>query len=65
MKKWIKYFNELQGSQCQCGKNKNPKKSFCRSCYFKLPYNMQSDLYKRIGDGYKAAFDQAVTFLNK
>ena len=65
MKKWLKYFNEIRGVECQCGNFKRSKQTFCRSCYSKLPINMQNDLFKTIGDGYEEAYDQAVTFLKK
>ena len=65
MKNWMEYFYDLQGKECQCGKPKQPKKSFCPSCYKKLPLNLQSDIYKRIGEGYQEAFDASVEYLNK
>lgn len=57
------YWDELFSEECFCGKNKKSKMSFCYSCYRSLPRSMQRDLYRRMGDGYEEAYDDAVTWL--
>jgi hypothetical protein len=56
--------DELYSSECQCGRWKNSGKSFCHLCYKTLPWDMQRDLYRRVGDGYEEAYKTAVRFLN-
>jgi len=58
------YIKELRSEQCQCGRPKKPGRSFCYWCYSSLPREMQRDLYQSIGDGYEAAYEEAVAWLN-
>jgi len=57
------YASELKSDECQCGRTKKPKMSFCYICYKSLPADMQKALYQRIGDGYEEAYDEAVVYL--
>jgi len=57
------YIDELMSDECACGRPKWPKRSFCYRCYVRLPADMRRDLYKRIGDGYEAAYEEAVKWL--
>lgn len=57
------YIDALMSNECACGKTKQPKKSFCYRCYKALPRDMQRDLYRRIGNGYEEAFEEAVKYL--
>lgn len=59
------YLRELQSDQCQCDKSKGPGKSFCYSCWRKLPADIQRSLYRRIGQGYEDAYERAVVFLDR
>ena len=59
------YLNELKGEQCWCEKPKKKWYSFCYSCFKKLPRDLQQKLYRKIGDGYEKAYDQAVQFLSE
>lgn len=58
------YFGELESEECFCGRAKKSGKSFCYRCFTELPYEMRRALYKRIGDGYEAAYDAAVDYLD-
>lgn len=56
--------HELAGIVCgACGNPKEPQKTFCKKCYYKLPPRMRSALYQRFGEGYEAAYDEASAFL--
>ena len=57
------YFNELKSDGCMCGARKQPGKSFCWTCWKKLPLELQRALYRRIGSGYEQACDDAHAFL--
>ena len=59
------YFSELMSNQCACGKTKKPRKSFCYGCFKSLPIDMQNRLYRRLGEGYEAAYDEAVKYLEE
>lgn len=55
---------ELRGALCHCGKPKTPGHSFCLRCYKSLPRKTQTDLYKRVGEGYEEAYDAAARVLD-
>lgn len=57
------YVSELESEECQCGKPKKSGYSFCYGCYSSLPFEMQQALWKRIGQGYEEAYEEAVQFL--
>lgn len=55
---------ELAGIECAgCGNPKEPGKTYCRKCYYRLPPRLRSALYKRIGAGYLEVCDEAAAFL--
>lgn len=54
---------ELAGRNCQCGRIKKARQTFCQRCYFRLPPAMRHALYDRIGEGYEAAYQRAVDYL--
>lgn len=56
---------ELRGGLCRCGAAKQPRQTFCRSCYFTLPAKMRSALYRRIGEGYEQAYQAAADHLDQ
>jgi len=58
------YVGELESEGCFCGRNKKSGKAFCYRCFAELPHDMRRALYKRIGDGYEAAYDAAVNYLD-
>ncbi|MDY6904112.1 MAG: hypothetical protein SWH61_05435 [Thermodesulfobacteriota bacterium] len=58
------YMNELKGEEClACGRPKRRGRSFCYSCYSSLPKHMQKALWQPLGNGYEAAFDEALKWL--
>lgn len=54
---------QLSSLECACGNAKAQSKSFCGPCYHKLPPDLQSALYKRIGKGYEGAHAQSLGVL--
>jgi len=59
------YLDELRSNQCVCEKPKKPKHSFCPECFYKLPRDLQVDLYLRMREGYEEAYAAAVNFLEE
>ena len=53
----------LKSDLCLCGKRKNPRRSFCPYCFRALPDAMKAALYRKVGRGYEAAFQEAVQWL--
>ena len=53
------YLDELAGDRCHCGAEKEWNRTFCTTCYFKLPREMRPKLYRRMGRGYEEAVDEA------
>ena len=54
----------LRSAECPaCAGSKKSGMSFCYACYRDLPKGMARALYKRVGQGYEAAFDTAVLHL--
>jgi len=60
---WKFYYDELMSDDCACGMPKKSGRSFCYKCYISLPKDMRRDLWLRIGDGYEAAYEAAVKYL--
>jgi len=58
------YLEALDRLKCQCGRVKQRGNSLCSKCYWRLPRAMRRDLYRKMGQGYEAAYDAAVQFLN-
>lgn len=54
---------ELKGTQCRCGKRKRARQTFCSDCYYRLPRNLRGALYQLVGQGYEAAYQAAVDYL--
>lgn len=56
--------NSLSSTHCEgCGKGKDQRKSHCRTCYYKLPKDLRSKLYKSFGNGYEEAFEESLKVL--
>lgn len=53
----------LLSIDCECGRKKKTRQSFCSKCYFSLPRQLQAALYQRVGEGYEEAHAQARTIL--
>lgn len=58
------YLNEFRSEQCQCGLSKQSRRSFCYTCFKRLPEFKQKALFQRFGEGYEEAYDDAVKWLN-
>lgn len=54
---------ELAGERCACGAAKQPRQTFCRNCYYRLPETLRKALYKRLGQGYEWAYRTAREYL--
>jgi hypothetical protein len=59
------YISELMSEQCQCGRHKKIRFSFCWPCYNTLPGYLQSGLYQDMGKGYEEAYEEAVEWLGE
>lgn len=62
-KDWEWYFKELMGEECLCERSKKSGHAFCYRDFKELPGDLQKVLYRRIGNGYEEAFEDAVNFL--
>lgn len=58
------YINELKSNECQCGRDKKPDYAFCFTCYDSLPWEMRKALWRRVGNGYEEAYEEAFLWLN-
>jgi hypothetical protein len=65
MKKYEEYIFKINSSQCQCGKRKTPKMSFCPNCFYRLPQEMKSKIHKHPWKEFCDTYDAAVEYLNK
>lgn len=53
----------LNGLVCVCGAKKKHAQSFCRECYFSLPTEYRTALYRPFSQGYVEAWDAARDYL--
>lgn len=60
----INLLAELQGTLCRCGKPKYAFRTFCPSCYRRLPRHFAQALYSAIDAGYSEAYEKCVEFLD-
>lgn len=61
----IRILRELGGVKCFCGKKKTANQSFCVGHYIALPVEMKRAMYKRVGEGYEAAYADARQFFDE
>lgn len=55
---------ELKGVVCfACDGAKASMRTFCGACYRSLPPRMRTALYRRLGEGYESAYEEARAFL--
>lgn len=59
----LRELGEIKCPAPGCANRKSAKKSFCGPCFFRLPAQMQHDLYRSFGDGYVIAFNEAKDWL--
>jgi hypothetical protein len=55
----------LKSLECHCGRRKSRGMSFCMRCFHLLPLDLRRALYRKIGDGYEAAYREACARLAK
>lgn len=55
---------ELDSKTCRCGRDKTRQQTFCKPCYWSLPAEMRTALYRRLGHGYEEAYEAAVGYLD-
>lgn len=55
--------SELASVECLCGIPKEPKRTFCKKCYYRLPPRMRAALYLKLHEGYQQARDEAAAYL--
>lgn len=56
----------LGSTECGgCGKEKKPKMSHCRKCYYALSPTMRQSLYRQFGSGYEEAYEASLRYLNQ
>lgn len=64
-KDWALYMKELRSNECACGATKKRGYVFCYKCFKSLPQEMQVDLYKKLGEGYEDAREEAGRYLEE
>ena len=64
MNETAKLANELTSQTCRCGKVKQKRQTFCKTCYFRIPHTLRDKLYKPMGGGYEEAHAEACNFLD-
>ncbi len=57
------YIDLLKSEECLCGRTKQARKAVCWSCWKALPQEHQKALYRRIGQGFEEAYEEAVQWL--
>ena len=53
----------LKSGRCACGNSKQTGMAFCYRCWLQLPRNVRQALYRKIGEGFEAAYDVGCQFL--
>lgn len=54
---------DLISTRCRCGSPKKPRRSVCVDCWRILSEVEQRALYRKVGQGYEAAYEKAITVL--
>jgi hypothetical protein len=56
----------LRSGTChRCGGYKRPGMAHCGSCYARLPQEMKTELWKRVGEGYERAYVDSLLWLEE
>ncbi len=58
------YIQALKSGQCRCERPKQRGRAFCYKCWLRLPLDLRMPLYRKIGDGFEQAYDNATKYLN-
>lgn len=56
-------FEEFRSLKCLCGARKCASRAFCTDCYFSLPVEIRSELWRSFGEEYEQAYQSARSFL--
>lgn len=57
----VELIDSLRSEDCPgCDDVKVPGRSFCRTCYGRLPTRLKKSLYDLVGHGYEAAFAESL-----
>ncbi len=59
------YIGVLTSEQCQCERIKKQGRALCFGCFIKLPGDLARALYRPIGAGFEAAYDDCCRYLNE
>ena len=59
----LECFQALKNGTCRCGAAKQTGMAFCFACWRHLPENIRRALYRRIGQGFEAAYRVACEYL--
>jgi hypothetical protein len=60
----IKFYRDVYWSEeCQCGKWKQKRYSFCFNCWAKLPDELKGDLHFTDWGTYGAGYERAIKWL--
>jgi predicted amidophosphoribosyltransferase len=55
---------EFWGNLCPvCFRPKDRSRSFCRGCYYQLPSDLRSGLWRKFGQGYEEVYSEARAWL--
>ena len=58
------YIQILKDEKCSvCDRDKKIGFAFCYKCYSSLPNDIQRELYRKMGEGFEEAVDEAVKYL--
>jgi hypothetical protein len=58
------YLKILAGNECPyCDGPKQRGYAFCYDCYFSLPKDLKNGLYRKIGQGFEEAVDEALGWM--
>jgi hypothetical protein len=55
--------NVLLAPNCQCGRVKQVRQAICSRCWKRLPVDVRNALYRKVGGGFKAAYEAACAAL--
>lgn len=58
------YIQTLTSNGCRCGRTKQRGRALCAICFFKLPNDIKTSLYKPLGEGFEEAYEEALSFLS-
>lgn len=50
----------LRAKVCACGRAKEVRRAFCQRCWRRLPEATRQSLYRRLGEGFEAAYSAAL-----